>query len=68
MYEIIERLSNLMVLADPKPKHFLCLPTTVADVFKNFMLPFKKCPSYVLDKELFTTNIFATIALELWAT
>ena len=39
----------------------------VADFFKNLMLPFKKSPTYVLDKEAFTTNFFATIALELWA-
>ena len=56
-----------MVLACPKPKNFLRQPTMVAVVFKNFMLPFKKSPTYVLDKEAFTTIIFATIALELWA-
>ena len=40
--EIIDRVPNLTVLADPKPKYFFRRPTIVVDILKSFMPPFKK--------------------------
>ena len=41
MWEIIDKVLNLTVLAGAKPKYFLRRPTMVANILRNFMPPFE---------------------------